>query len=66
MKVQMNKFAGFALLVPAAAQAHPGHPELPGPAGHDLAHMALALSIAALAVAGLLLLRRLDAHRQEE
>ncbi|MEZ5720445.1 MAG: DUF6732 family protein [Paracoccaceae bacterium] len=62
----MKKIATLTLLVPGAALAHPGHPELPGPAGHDLAHVVLALGIATATVAGLALLRRLDTRRQEE
>ena len=66
MKTLAKKIAALALVAPGAALAHPGHPELPGPAGHDLAHVVLALGIAGATVAGLVLLRRLDARRQEE
>lgn len=33
--------AGF----PGAALAHPGHAELPGPAGHDIAHLVIGLAL---------------------
>ena len=65
MKTLMKQIVAVALVAPGAALAHPGHPELAGPAGHDLAHGVMALGIAAVAVAGLVLLRRLDARQEE-
>ena len=31
--------------LPGAALAHPGHAELPGPAGHDIAHLVIGLTL---------------------
>ncbi|MEC7761636.1 MAG: hypothetical protein VX874_06970 [Pseudomonadota bacterium] len=32
--------------LPGAALAHPGHAEMPGPMGHDIAHLVIGLGLA--------------------
>ena len=46
--------------LPGAALAHPGHAEMPGPMGHDIAHLIIGLGLATAAgiVVRLVLSRR--------
>lgn len=65
----MKKIIHLAIFAPGAALAHGGHPELPGAAGHDLAHAVLALGLAGGAVALVAALRvraERTPRRQEE
>ena len=50
----MNKLIATILVTASAAPAlaHEGHAELPGAAGHDMAHVLLALVLGAVAWAG--------------
>ncbi|WP_298495105.1 hypothetical protein [uncultured Maritimibacter sp.] len=38
-----------AAAIPGAAVAHPGHAEMPGPMGHDIAHLIIGLALATAA-----------------
>lgn len=43
--------------LPGAALAHPGHAELPGPMGHDIAHLVIGLGLATAIVVVVKLIR---------
>lgn len=51
--------------MPATALAHPGHAELSGPMGHDIAHVVIGVGFAAVvAIVGVAV--RKGVHRRED
>ena len=62
----MKKLAVALVLAATPALAHEGHAELPGAAGHTLAHIALAALAAAIVWGGMRIVKSVRAPRQEE
>ncbi|MQQ07271.1 hypothetical protein GFB49_02265 [Epibacterium sp. SM1979] len=62
----MKKLAVVLATAATPALAHPGHAELPGAAGHTLAHILLAVLAAGIVWAGVQILKSWRASRQEE